>query len=160
MFSVCAGVFALSHRPRGQHCTHVHATPALTCDPLLRPSPAQLGFVIIKYKKQNAINTQERGAYFQELLPAMKLVKYYAWEQFFLKEVSEVRGALQTPGGLGAQGAAVKPPCVRPLLPCSPAVHGPLLCLACDLASLSNHLPPHLARRSASASWPSSARST
>ena len=57
---------------------------------VVMPMQYFLGYLIIKNKKENAVNTQERGAYFQELLPAMKLVKYYAWEQFFLKEVSVV----------------------------------------------------------------------
>lgn len=49
------------------------------------------GWRIIKAKKENTANTQARGAYFQELLPAMKLVKYYAWEQFFERQIDEVR---------------------------------------------------------------------
>ncbi|GFH33156.1 uncharacterized protein HaLaN_32481, partial [Haematococcus lacustris] len=49
------------------------------------------GWRIILHKKANAANTQERGSIFQELLPAMKLVKYYAWEQFFEKTVSTIR---------------------------------------------------------------------
>ena len=48
------------------------------------------GWRIIVAKKANVANTQARGALFQELLPAMKLVKYYAWEQYFVKEVDEV----------------------------------------------------------------------
>ncbi len=51
------------------------------------------GWRIILHKKNNAGNTQERGSLFQELLPAMKLVKYYAWEQFFEQSISEVRRA-------------------------------------------------------------------
>jgi hypothetical protein len=35
--------------------------------------------MIIKNKMKNSKNTQARGGIIQELLPAMKLVKYYAW---------------------------------------------------------------------------------
>jgi hypothetical protein len=31
------------------------------------------------------------GAIIQEVLPAMKLVKYYCWEQFFEKKITEIR---------------------------------------------------------------------
>ena len=56
--------------------------------------PAQylFGWMIIKNKLANAKHVNERGTIFQELLPAMKLVKYYAWEQFFEKEVADVSG--------------------------------------------------------------------
>ena len=33
---------------------------------------------------------QARGGIVQELLPAMKLVKYYAWEAFFERNIAEV----------------------------------------------------------------------
>ncbi|KAG1659734.1 hypothetical protein FOA52_006004 [Chlamydomonas sp. UWO 241] len=49
------------------------------------------GYRIILHKKANMKNIQARSAIFQELLPAMKLVKYYAWEQFFEKEVAGIR---------------------------------------------------------------------
>ncbi|KAG1674667.1 hypothetical protein FOA52_007191 [Chlamydomonas sp. UWO 241] len=49
------------------------------------------GYRIILHKKDNSANIQARSAIFQELLPAMKLVKYYAWEQFFEKEVATIR---------------------------------------------------------------------
>jgi hypothetical protein len=51
------------------------------------------GYRIILHKKANSPNIQARSAMFQELLPAMKLVKYYAWEQFFEKEVATVSDA-------------------------------------------------------------------
>ena len=54
------------------------------------PSQYVFGWMIIKNKLANAKHVNERGTVFQELLPAMKLVKYYAWEQFFEKEVSDV----------------------------------------------------------------------
>jgi ABC-type multidrug transport system fused ATPase/permease subunit len=77
------------------------------------------GWRIILHKKKNVANTQERGAYFQELLPAMKLVKYYAWEQFFLKQITEVRV-----GGvafLGAEWARRAVACGRACMPGSTA---------------------------------------
>ncbi|KAJ9510651.1 hypothetical protein QJQ45_027539, partial [Haematococcus lacustris] len=58
---------------------------------IVMPCQYLFGWRIILHKKANAANTQERGSIFQELLPAMKLVKYYAWEQFFEKTVSTIR---------------------------------------------------------------------
>jgi hypothetical protein len=48
------------------------------------------GWRVIKNKMANAANTNERGGIVQELLPAMKLVKYYAWEQFFEAKIQAV----------------------------------------------------------------------
>jgi hypothetical protein len=56
------------------------------------PSQYLFGWMIIKNKLANAKYVNARGTIFQELLPAMKLVKYYAWERFFEKEVSDVSG--------------------------------------------------------------------
>jgi len=55
--------------------------------------PAQyfFGYKIIQNKIENAKNTQARGGIVQELLPAMKLVKYYAWEQYFERQISAIR---------------------------------------------------------------------
>ena len=63
---------------------------AIVC--LVVPAQYYFGFKIIRNKMLNAPNVNERYSIIQELLPAMKLVKYYAWEQFFEKEVNEVRG--------------------------------------------------------------------
>ncbi|KAG1659736.1 hypothetical protein FOA52_006006 [Chlamydomonas sp. UWO 241] len=49
------------------------------------------GYRIILHKKANSANIQARSAIFQELLPAMKLVKYYAWEKYFEEEVATIR---------------------------------------------------------------------
>ena len=40
---------------------------------------------------RNSPNVNERFSIVQELLPSMKLIKYYAWEQFFEKEINDVR---------------------------------------------------------------------
>ncbi|KAJ9527211.1 hypothetical protein QJQ45_025467 [Haematococcus lacustris] len=58
---------------------------------IVMPCQYLFGWRIILHKKANAANTQERGSIFQELLPAMKLVKYYAWERYFEKTVSDIR---------------------------------------------------------------------
>jgi hypothetical protein len=57
---------------------------------IVLPAQYLFGWMIIKNKLANAKHVNERGTVFQELLPSMKLVKYYAWEQFFQKEVSDV----------------------------------------------------------------------
>eukprot|EP00798_Chlamydomonas_sp_ICE-L_P021668 gene21668-28685_t len=48
-----------------------------------------------RLKNSNVVNTQERNSFFQELLPAMKLVKYYGWEQFFEEAISDRSSSLQ-----------------------------------------------------------------
>ncbi len=60
---------------------------------MLMVVPAQyfFGLKIIKFKKLNSKAVNERGSILQEVLPAIKLVKYYAWEQFFEDEVAKVR---------------------------------------------------------------------
>jgi hypothetical protein len=69
--------------------TYTHNCILLACVPAALPGwgvicivlPCQylFGWMIIKNKIKNAENTQARGGIIQELLPAMKLVKYYAW---------------------------------------------------------------------------------
>jgi hypothetical protein len=76
---------------------------------------------------QNSPNTNERFSIIQEILPAMKLVKYYGWERFFEQHVSSSPAAAPTkkPGaqqrfdrgleaGLGSHARA--PKALRPLL--------------------------------------------
>jgi ABC-type multidrug transport system fused ATPase/permease subunit len=58
---------------------------------IVLPCQYYFGYLIIKNQVANAKNTQERGGIIQEILPAMKLVKFYAWEQFFEKEISTIR---------------------------------------------------------------------
>lgn len=55
------------------------------------PCQYLFGWLIIRNQVKNASNTNERGGIIQELLPAMKLVKFYAWELFFEKEVNAIR---------------------------------------------------------------------
>ena len=57
---------------------------------IVLPAQYLFGWMIIKNKLKNSKYVNERGTVFQELLPAMKLVKYYAWERFFEKEVADV----------------------------------------------------------------------
>ncbi|KAI8468106.1 MAG: hypothetical protein J3K34DRAFT_479395 [Monoraphidium minutum] len=58
---------------------------------LVVPAQYYFGYQIIKNKIANFHNTNERYSVIQELLPAMKLVKYYGWERFFEEEISEAR---------------------------------------------------------------------
>ncbi len=57
---------------------------------VIMPLQYLFGYFTIKLKNSNKMNTQERNSFFQELLPAMKLVKYYGWEQFFEEAISDV----------------------------------------------------------------------
>ncbi|GAB4815837.1 hypothetical protein N2152v2_002883 [Parachlorella kessleri] len=69
----------------------VYCLPGVAVVCLVVPAQYYFGLRIIKNKVKNTPNTNERFSIIQELLPAMKLVKYYAWERFFEDEVSEVR---------------------------------------------------------------------
>eukprot|EP00775_Hariotina_reticulata_P004687 gene4687-4939_t len=69
----------------------VYALPGWGVICIVLPCQYLFGWMIIKNKIKNAENTQARGGIIQELLPAMKLVKYYAWEAFFEKEISTIR---------------------------------------------------------------------
>jgi hypothetical protein len=57
----------------------VYALPGWGVVFIVLPCQYLFGWMIIKNKIKNAKNTQARGGIIQELLPAMKLVKYYAW---------------------------------------------------------------------------------
>jgi hypothetical protein len=64
--------------------------PGLAVILLVLPLQYFFGYKIIRIKMRNAQHVSMRGAIMQEVLPAIKLVKYYAWEQFFEREVQEV----------------------------------------------------------------------
>jgi len=53
------------------------------------------GYLIVKNKKKNAVSVSNRVALAQEVLPAMKLVKYYCWEKFFETELTNMRSSEQ-----------------------------------------------------------------
>jgi hypothetical protein len=57
----------------------VYALPGWGVVGIVLPCQYLFGWMIIKNKNKNSKNTQARGGIIQELLPAMKLVKYYAW---------------------------------------------------------------------------------
>jgi hypothetical protein len=57
----------------------VYALPGWGVICIVMPMQYLFGWMIIKNKIKNSKNTQERGGIIQEILPAMKLVKYYAW---------------------------------------------------------------------------------
>ncbi|WIA32616.1 hypothetical protein OEZ86_003419 [Tetradesmus obliquus] len=69
----------------------VYALPGWGVIFIVLPCQYLFGWMIIQNKMKNSKNTQERGGIIQEILPAMKLVKYYAWEQFFEKRIKEIR---------------------------------------------------------------------
>ena len=57
----------------------IYALPGWGVIFIVLPCQYLFGWMIIKNKIANSKNTQARGGIIQELLPAMKLVKYYAW---------------------------------------------------------------------------------
>lgn len=57
---------------------------------LVVPAQYFFGFCIIRNKIANATHTHTRCSIVQELLPAMKLVKLYAWERFFMHRLNKV----------------------------------------------------------------------
>jgi hypothetical protein len=65
----------------------IYSLPGVGIVCAIVPAQYYFGFRIIKNKVANSANTNARYAIIQELLPAMKLVKYYAWERFFEREV-------------------------------------------------------------------------
>jgi ATP-binding cassette subfamily C (CFTR/MRP) protein 1 len=71
----------------------IYALPAVGVIGLIVPSQYYFGFCIINNKNANKANVQARFSIIQEVLPAMKLVKYYAWERFFEKEMCDARAA-------------------------------------------------------------------
>eukprot|EP00878_Enallax_costatus_P000230 GHUV01000294.1.p1 GENE.GHUV01000294.1~~GHUV01000294.1.p1 ORF type:complete len:1290 (+),score=442.33 GHUV01000294.1:122-3991(+) len=69
----------------------VYALPGWGVIAIVLPCQYLFGWMIISNKIKNSKNTQARGGIIQEILPAMKLVKYYAWEQFFEQEIATIR---------------------------------------------------------------------
>ena len=68
-----------------QHHHHTKQTASIIC--VVVPAQYYFGWCIIRNKIANQPNVIERYSVVQELLPAMKLVKYYAWERHFEGEV-------------------------------------------------------------------------
>jgi ATP-binding cassette, subfamily C (CFTR/MRP), member 1 len=69
----------------------VYALPGWGVIFIVLPAQYFFGWKIIQNKVENGKNTQARGGIIQELLPAMKLVKYYAWEQYFERQIAAIR---------------------------------------------------------------------
>ncbi|WIA12457.1 hypothetical protein OEZ85_012492 [Tetradesmus obliquus] len=69
----------------------VYSLPGWGVIMIVMPCQYFFGWKIIQNKVKNSKNTQARGGMIQEILPAMKLVKYYAWEQFFEQEITKIR---------------------------------------------------------------------
>ncbi len=84
----------------------VFSLPGVAIVCAIVPLQYYFGFRIIKNKVANAPNTQERFSVMNEVLPAMKLVKYYAWERFFEQHVSGLQHAWQRPQRAGCCAAA------------------------------------------------------
>lgn len=83
----------------------VNCLPGVGLVCLVVPAQYYFGWRIIKNKVANNPNLNERFSIYQEVLPAMKLVKYYAWERFFEKHISDVRAREQR---LMFQNAVIK----------------------------------------------------
>ncbi len=67
----------------------IYSLPGAFVVCLVVPAQYYFGFRIIKNKVANTHNVNQRFSIVQEVLPAMKLLKYYAWERFFESEVRE-----------------------------------------------------------------------
>ncbi|GLC72909.1 hypothetical protein PLESTF_001308600 [Pleodorina starrii] len=73
------------------YLTNDSMLPGLGVILLVLPLQYFFGYKIIQIKMQNAKLVAHRSSILQEVLPAIKLVKYYAWEQFFESEITKVR---------------------------------------------------------------------
>ncbi|KXZ44762.1 hypothetical protein GPECTOR_62g877 [Gonium pectorale] len=73
------------------YLTNDSMLPGLGVILLVLPLQYIFGYKIIKIKMENAKYVAHRSSILQEVLPAIKLVKYYAWEQYFETEISKVR---------------------------------------------------------------------
>jgi ABC-type multidrug transport system fused ATPase/permease subunit len=69
----------------------IYSLPGVAVVCLVVPLQYYFGWKIISNKMKNTPNINERFSIVQEVLPAMKLVKYYAWERFFEKHISDTR---------------------------------------------------------------------
>lgn len=67
-----------------------NALPGVGAIFLVMPLQYFFGYLITTLKKENSKYVNERSSIMQEVLPAIKLVKYYCWEQFFIDKVSAV----------------------------------------------------------------------
>jgi ATP-binding cassette subfamily C (CFTR/MRP) protein 1 len=65
----------------------LYSLPGVLVVCLIVPAQYYFGFRIIKNKVANVQHVNDRFVIIQEILPAMKLVKYYAWERFFESSV-------------------------------------------------------------------------
>ncbi|KAG2500538.1 hypothetical protein HYH03_001315 [Edaphochlamys debaryana] len=65
--------------------------PGLGAILIVLPLQYVFGYFTIKLKLKNAGFVSHRSSIMQEVLPAIKLVKYYAWEQYFENEITKVR---------------------------------------------------------------------
>ncbi|PNH10694.1 Multidrug resistance-associated protein 1 [Tetrabaena socialis] len=77
------------------YLTNNSMLPGLGVILLVLPLQYIFGYKIVQIKLANAKQVAKRSAILQEVLPAIKLVKYYAWEQFFENEISKVRAQEQ-----------------------------------------------------------------
>jgi ATP-binding cassette, subfamily C (CFTR/MRP), member 1 len=70
--------------------TKQYALPGFGIVAIIVPLQYLFGYLTACYKYGNAANVGARVALAQEVLPAMKLVKYYCWERFFVDEFNSV----------------------------------------------------------------------
>ncbi|GLC48313.1 hypothetical protein PLESTB_000082600 [Pleodorina starrii] len=73
------------------YLTNDSMLPGLGVILLVLPLQYFFGYKIIQIKLQTAGHVAQRSSILQEVLPAIKLVKYYAWESFFEEQIDAVR---------------------------------------------------------------------
>ncbi|GFR49015.1 hypothetical protein Agub_g11036, partial [Astrephomene gubernaculifera] len=73
------------------YLTNDSMLPGLGVILLVLPLQYFFGWKIIQLKLKGAELVASRSSVIQEVLPAIKLVKYYAWENFFEEQINKVR---------------------------------------------------------------------
>ncbi|KAJ3338789.1 hypothetical protein HDU91_001122, partial [Kappamyces sp. JEL0680] len=63
----------------------------VACIILLGPVSTLLGNMIVKYQEEQLKNTDARVGIMNELLQGIRIVKYFAWENYFTKKILEAR---------------------------------------------------------------------
>ncbi|KAJ3273228.1 hypothetical protein HDV01_004730, partial [Terramyces sp. JEL0728] len=58
---------------------------------VLSPLSTYIGKSIVKYQEQSLKNTDARVAIMNEVLQGIRIIKYFAWEQYFTKKVEAAR---------------------------------------------------------------------
>lgn len=75
--------------------TGIYSLPGYIIVAIVIPLQYFFGYLIGRSKYRHMSKAGERVALAQEILPAMKLVKYYCWEKFFVKQLRDIRNGEQ-----------------------------------------------------------------